>query len=56
MLSLFMAVSVDKLNLLPHLLPFNGYNPNSVVVLDNASVQKSGSCVGAFLPPRRQVF
>ena len=27
-----------ELNLLPHLLPFNGSNPNSIVVLDNASV------------------
>ena len=30
-------------NLLPHLLPFNGYNPNSVVVLDNASVHYQGT-------------
>ena len=27
-----------ELNLLPHLLPFNGSNPDSIVVLDNASV------------------
>ena len=27
-----------ELNLLPHLLPFNSSNPNSIVVLDNASV------------------
>jgi len=27
-----------ELNLLPHLLPFNGINPNSIVVMDNASV------------------
>ena len=27
-----------ELHLLPHLLPFNGSNPNSIVVLDNASV------------------
>jgi transposase len=27
-----------ELNLLPHLLPFNGSNPNSIVVQDNASV------------------
>ena len=25
-------------NLLPHMMPFNGVNPHSVVVLDNASI------------------
>ena len=49
-----------ELNLLPHLLPFNGSNPNSVVVLDNASVHYHErvrdliSSVGAlvvYLPP-----
>ena len=49
-----------ELNLLPHLLPFNGSNPNSIVVLDNASVhyhkrvRELINSVGAlllFLPP-----
>ena len=25
-------------NLLPHLMPFNGQNPNSIVIVDNASI------------------
>ena len=47
-------------NLLPHLMPFNGSNPQSVVVLDNASIhhvdgiismiQEVGALV-LFLPP-----
>ena len=46
--------------LLPHLLPFNGINPHSVVVMDNCSIHhvdnivKSIQDVGAlvhFLPP-----
>ena len=46
--------------LLPHLMPYNGVNPHSVVVLDNCSIHyipeitKSISEVGAlvhFLPP-----
>lgn len=46
--------------LLPILMPFNGYNPNSIVIMDNASVHKSEevlemiNSVGAllrFLPP-----
>ena len=46
--------------LLPLLMPFNGYNPNSIVIMDNASVHKSEEVlemingVGAlvrFLPP-----
>lgn len=46
--------------LLPHLLPFNGTNPRSVVLLDNASIHHTDSAikliqsVGAlvhFLPP-----
>ena len=49
-----------ELNLLPHLLPFNGSNPNSIVVLDNASVhyhtkvKELVTSVGAllvYLPP-----
>lgn len=46
--------------LLPYLLPFNGVNPNSVVVLDNASIhhvervvnliEETGAMV-LFLPP-----
>lgn len=49
-----------ELNLLPHLLPFNGCNPNSIVVLDNASIHyhekvlRLISSVGAlliYLPP-----
>lgn len=44
-----------ELNLLPHLFPFNGSNPNSIVVLDNASVhynekvRKLVNSVGALL-------
>ena len=47
-------------HLLPHLLPFNGVNPRSVVVLDNASIHHTQRAieliqsVGAlvhFLPP-----
>ena len=47
-------------NLLPHLMPFNGINPHSVVVLDNASIHHVDDImsmveeVGAlvmFLPP-----
>jgi hypothetical protein len=46
--------------LLPQLLPFNGYNPRSVVIMDNAAIFHAGSAiqmieeVGAlvhFLPP-----
>ena len=49
-----------ELNLLPHLLPFNSSNPNSIVVLDNASVhyhekvRELVNSVGAlllYLPP-----
>ena len=47
-------------NLLPHLLPFDGVNHNSVVVLDNASIHHtnrvmelihSGGAIVHFLPP-----
>ena len=47
-------------HLLPHLLPFNGVNPRSVVLLDNASIHHTNrpieliQSVGAivhFLPP-----
>ena len=47
-------------NLLPHLMPFNGINPNSVVVLDNCSIHHVTEAVEAmqqnaslvhFLPP-----
>ena len=47
-------------HLLPHLMPYNGINPHSVVILDNCSihhipeVKRSISEVGAlalFLPP-----
>lgn len=47
-------------HLLPHLMPFNGFNPHSVVIMDNCSVHhvheviKSIQDVGAlihFLPP-----
>ena len=47
-------------HLLPHLMPFNGQNPNSVVILDNCSIHhtayitKTIEEVGAiihFLPP-----
>lgn len=46
--------------LLPHIMPFNGFNPHSVVVLDNASIHHVDGIVhmieevGAlvlFLPP-----
>ncbi len=49
-----------ELSVLPHLLPFDGVNPNSIVVMDNASihynerVRRLISSVGAllvFLPP-----
>ena len=49
-----------RTHLLPHLLPYNGINPHSVVVLDNCSIHhvtevvKSIQDVGAhvlFLPP-----
>ena len=49
-----------ELNLLPHLLPFNGSNPNSIVVLGNAfvhyheKVRELINSVGAllvYLPP-----
>lgn len=39
---------------LPHLMPFNGLNPHSVVVLDNCSVHHVPETTGAlvmFLPP-----
>ena len=29
---------IDLSNLLPHLMPFNGVNPRSVVIMDNASI------------------
>ena len=38
--------------LLPHLLPFNGVNPRSVVLLDNASIHHTArpvKCVGALV-------
>ena len=47
-------------NLLPHLMPFNGVNPHSVVVLDNASIHhvdgivsmiESVGALVLFLPP-----
>ena len=47
-------------NLLPHLMPYNGINPHSVVIMDNCSIHhipevvKSIQDVGAlahFLPP-----
>ena len=46
--------------LLPHLQPFNGVNPRSVVVLDNASIHhasdmlpyvRNAGCLVYFLPP-----
>ena len=47
-------------NLLPHVMPYNGYNPNSIIVLDNCSIhhvsgalqcmEQKGSIVH-FLPP-----
>ena len=46
--------------LLPTLLPFNGYNPNSVVVMDNCSIHHvpevielihSVGAIVVFLPP-----
>ncbi len=49
-----------ELSVLPHLLPFDGVNPNSIVVMDNASIHYNErvrsliSSVGAllvFLPP-----
>lgn len=49
-----------ELSVLPHLLPFDGTNPNSIVVMDNASIHYNDrvrrliSSVGAllvFLPP-----
>ena len=44
-----------ELNLLPHLMPFNGINENSVVIMDNASIHRIEGVheriesVGAFL-------
>ncbi len=47
-------------NLIPHLMPFNGVNPHSVVVMDNCTIYhvpevvKSITDIGAlvhFLPP-----
>ena len=32
-------------NLLPHLMPFNGTNPHSVVILDNCSIHHIGGIV-----------
>lgn len=49
-----------ELHLLPHLLPFNGTNPNSIIVMDNASIHYNSKVaeliqsVGAllvYLPP-----
>ena len=46
--------------LVPHLQPFNGTNPRSVVIMDNASIHRQSSAVAAiqstgallhFLPP-----
>ena len=31
--------------LLPQLLPFNGYNPSSVVIMDNAAIHRAGSAI-----------
>ena len=62
------SVNGDKLYmcvqkyLLPHLMPFNGANPHSVVIMDNASIHHVNEVVemiqgvGAmviFLPPYR---
>ena len=38
--------------LLPHLMPFNGINPNSIVVLDNCTkIVEMIEILGMFLPP-----
>ena len=33
-------------SLLPHLMPFNGTNPNSIVILDNCSIHHLDDVVG----------
>lgn len=58
-----MVMSFMILCMLPHLQPFNGINPNSVVVLDNCSIhhveeaivliQSVGALV-LYLPPTLQ--
>lgn len=49
-------------HLLPHLMPFNGINPHSVVILDNCSIHHTSSItrtIGSlvlFLPPTHQTL